>query len=200
MNRKIFIIHSSDIIRKGLIAILRRYFNQEIFAIESIEGLKEYYELKGQSIIFIIENKILTNSNQVKPFEKYNQLKVILFRNDNSAANLLPGYCDKEINLQTSSMQIQEIISQCWQTKKTNTRTNFSEELTTREKDVLKLVALGYANKVIAEKLFISIHTVISHRKNITEKTGIKSISGLTVYAILNNLIDTDTINPEDLI
>ena len=73
-------------------------------------------------------------------------------------------------------------------------------ELTVRERDVLKLVALGHANKEIAEKLFISIHTVISHRKNITEKLGIKSISGLTVYAILNKIIDTDQINMDQLI
>ena len=42
----------------------------------------------------------------------------------------------------------------------------------------------------IADLMNISIHTVISHRKNITRKTGIKSVSGLTVYALLNNLID----------
>ncbi len=75
-----------------------------------------------------------------------------------------------------------------------------NEELTNREKEVLRLVALGNSNKVIAEKLYISIHTVISHRKNISEKTGIKSISGLTVYAILNNLINTDALKPDDLI
>ncbi|QGY48204.1 hypothetical protein GM418_23920 [Maribellus comscasis] len=74
------------------------------------------------------------------------------------------------------------------------------EELSTREKEVLKLVALGNSNKIIADKLFISVHTVISHRKNITEKLGIKSISGLTVYAIINQVIDTENINPEDLI
>jgi DNA-binding CsgD family transcriptional regulator len=92
------------------------------------------------------------------------------------------------------------MVSRCWEKTRKLPKKNDSEELTSREKDVLKLVALGHSNKVIAEKLFISIHTVISHRKNITEKTGIKSISGLTVYAILNNLIDTETINPEDLI
>ena len=59
---------------------------------------------------------------------------------------------------------------------------------------------MGFANKEIADKLFISIHTVISHRKNITEKLGIKSISGLTVYAIMNNLLDLEDINPEELI
>ena len=44
-------------------------------------------------------------------------------------------------------------------------------------------------NREIADQYFISIHTVISHRKNITRKTGIKTIAGLTVYALLNNMI-----------
>lgn len=63
-------------------------------------------------------------------------------------------------------------------------------ELSKRETDVLVAVAKGMMNKEIAEQMNISIHTVISHRKNITRKTGIKSVSGLTVYAMLNNLID----------
>jgi DNA-binding CsgD family transcriptional regulator len=52
----------------------------------------------------------------------------------------------------------------------------------------------GMTNKEIAEKHFISIHTVITHRKNIVRKTGIKSVSGLTVYALLNNLITYEDI------
>jgi DNA-binding CsgD family transcriptional regulator len=62
-------------------------------------------------------------------------------------------------------------------------------EISNREKEVLKLVALGLTNKEIAEKLFISTYTVITHRKNITSKLGIKTIAGLTVYAIINKLI-----------
>jgi DNA-binding CsgD family transcriptional regulator len=63
-------------------------------------------------------------------------------------------------------------------------------QLSPRETDVLRLVALGQSNKQISERLFISIHTVISHRKHITSKLGIKSISGLTLYAVINNLTD----------
>ena len=63
-------------------------------------------------------------------------------------------------------------------------------ELSKRETDVLVAVAKGMMNKEIADQMNISIHTVISHRKNITRKTGIKSVSGLTVYALLNELID----------
>ena len=63
-------------------------------------------------------------------------------------------------------------------------------ELSAREKEILVSVAQGLLNKEIADKHNISINTVITHRKNITRKTGIKTVPGLTVYAILNNLID----------
>jgi len=62
-------------------------------------------------------------------------------------------------------------------------------QLSVREIEILGMVAQGFSNKQIAEQLFISIHTVITHRKNITSKLGIKSISGLTLYAALNNFI-----------
>ena len=64
------------------------------------------------------------------------------------------------------------------------------QELSSREKEILVSVAQGLLNKEIADKHNISINTVITHRKNITRKTGIKTVPGLTVYAILNNLID----------
>ena len=68
------------------------------------------------------------------------------------------------------------------------------EELSAREKEILVCVAKGMLNKEIADAENISIHTVITHRKNITRKTGIKTVAGLTVYALLNNLIDINTI------
>ena len=67
-------------------------------------------------------------------------------------------------------------------------------ELSAREKEILVSVAQGLLNKEIADKHHISINTVITHRKNITRKTGIKTVPGLTVYAILNNLIDINEI------
>lgn len=66
--------------------------------------------------------------------------------------------------------------------------------LSAREIEILQEVARGFSNKEIADRLFISINTVITHRKNITEKLGIKTISGLTVYALMNKLI-----HPEDV-
>jgi len=66
--------------------------------------------------------------------------------------------------------------------------------LSDREQEVLVLVAKGLLNKEIADKLNISINTVITHRKNITRKTGIKTVPGLTVYAILSGLVDINAI------
>ena len=68
------------------------------------------------------------------------------------------------------------------------------EELSEREKEILVSVAQGLLNKEIADKHHISINTVITHRKNITRKIGIKTVAGLTAYAILNNLIDINSI------
>lgn len=69
-----------------------------------------------------------------------------------------------------------------------------ADELSEREKEILVSVARGMLNKEIADKLDISINTVITHRKNITRKTGIRTVAGLTVYAILNNLIDINSV------
>ena len=66
--------------------------------------------------------------------------------------------------------------------------------LSEREVEILKSVALGMTNKEIGDKLCISINTVISHRKNITEKLGVKTIAGLTVYAIMHNIIKPEEV------
>ena len=72
--------------------------------------------------------------------------------------------------------------------------TETSHELSPREIEVLKLIAKGLINKEIAERLCISMTTVISHRKNITEKLGIKSVPGLTIYAVMQGYIEADAI------
>lgn len=69
------------------------------------------------------------------------------------------------------------------------------DALSLREKEIVAAVAHGKTNKEIADGLFISINTVVTHRKNIARKTGINSIAGLTVYAILNGIVDLNELN-----
>ena len=67
--------------------------------------------------------------------------------------------------------------------------TDIPGDLSVREKEVLRLIAEGKINKEIADELCISINTVITHRKNISAKLGIKSASGLSLYAVMNGII-----------
>lgn len=69
-----------------------------------------------------------------------------------------------------------------------------SEVLSQREKDIIACVAKGMSNKEIADALFLSVHTVTTHRRNIASKLRIHSASGLTIYAIVNKLIKIEDI------
>lgn len=66
--------------------------------------------------------------------------------------------------------------------------------LTTREIEVLALIVQGYINKEIADQLSIGLTTVITHRKNIMEKLGLKSVSALTIYAVMHGYVDINKI------
>lgn len=69
-----------------------------------------------------------------------------------------------------------------------------SKILSNREIEVLALVVQGYINKEIADKLNIGLSTVITHRKNITDKLGMKSVSALTIYAVMHGYVDINQI------
>ncbi len=70
-----------------------------------------------------------------------------------------------------------------------------NQSLSKREITILKHITSGLTNQEVAEKLFLSVHTVMTHRKNITKKLGIKTVSGLTVYALLNKIIEIQEID-----
>ena len=71
---------------------------------------------------------------------------------------------------------------------------NTNETISEREKDVIIAVVQGMSNKEIAEHLCISVNTAITHRKNIARKLQIHSPAGLTIYAIVNGLVDIDAL------
>ena len=66
--------------------------------------------------------------------------------------------------------------------------------LSDREIEVMSLIVQGYINKEIADKLNISLSTVITHRKNIMDKLGLRSVSALTIYAVTHNYVDINSI------
>lgn len=67
-------------------------------------------------------------------------------------------------------------------------------QLTTREREVLSEVVIGHINKEIAARMGVSLATVISHRKNLTEKLGTKAVSALTIYAVTHGIVRSEEI------
>ena len=66
--------------------------------------------------------------------------------------------------------------------------------LSDREIEVMSLIVQGYINKEIADRLNIGLATVITHRKNIMDKLGMKSVSALTIYAVMHGYVDINKI------
>ena len=94
---------------------------------------------------------------------------------------------EKKLRLSVEAAPIQENLEKA---EKKGEEDGISE----REKDIIRCVACGKSTKEIAEELFISPHTVATHRRNINAKLGIHSTAGLTIYAIIHNLIDAKDI------
>lgn len=195
MDSRFIIIHSSEIIRKGLWAIMRETYHSEFILLPDINGLYDYSGISATQLIVIIDAQI--HSPEIRKYihNLLTQCNSIIFITIVNQAN---SQKNNEISIHDTGFTILQKVKQT--VDKENTGQKQLSELSDREKEVLSLVALGHSNKEIAEKLFISVHTVITHRKHITDKLGIKSISGLTVYAILNKLIDTENIDPASLI
>ncbi len=100
----------------------------------------------------------------------------------------LTSLFDSRILLNDSAETIQSVVQNTLEDDRADSSSH-RQPLSDRELDVLRLLVLGMSNKEIADKLFISTYTVISHRKNITQKTGIKSVSGLTIYAVVKGIV-----------
>ena len=190
MKNRVIICETSEIITIGLAEIINSIAQFDVVArLDSPERLSEKI-LSTDTNLLIINPLLLGYQNRdflSQLGKEHPQLTIIALVTsylDHSLLTLYSGVI--EIN-DTKSKIISKMneFAQSEATKSTD-----DVELSKRETDVLVAVAKGMMNKEIADQMNISIHTVISHRKNITRKTGIKSVSGLTVYALLNNLID----------
>ncbi len=192
-STKILIINKSDIILLGLNDLLKNSLSNEIIYINSAGELESYPHLMGYIIVLISENDYLQNkaliNKQLKTATKVEYLYIEFDKNK---------ITDSTINIYDSTDSIINKVNNLLNSFKCNITDK--NELSKREIEVLKLLTKGLSSKEIAQKLFISTHTVISHRKNISEKTKIKSTSGLTIYAIINKIVNVEDFNTSELI
>ena len=189
MRNRVIICEASEIIANGLAEVIDSMAQFDVVArIESPEHLNEKITASDANIVII--NPLLLgyqNKEFINQLGKEHPQLIIIA--------LATAYLDHSVLTPYSGViEINDtrpkIISKMNEFAQSETTKKDDVELSKREIDVLVAVAKGMMNKEIADLMNISIHTVISHRKNITRKTGIKSVSGLTVYALLNNLID----------
>jgi DNA-binding CsgD family transcriptional regulator len=188
----VIIADLSQLSRLGLISLLNRmkypFHIREIGAPDKLTAMPS----KDQAAIFFVSSAFLrkcppslVQSLQLRP----DSMVRILIRDAESGPEknlrfseiIDPSDQDKSI-LRKLEKQLSLIHTQ-------NEEPDIPEGISDREKEVLRLVAVGLTNKEIGDKLFISSHTVITHRKNISAKLGIKTIAGLTMYALINHLI-----------
>lgn len=191
----ILIAENSCMIRKGLRSILQNLENSEV--LQLIDNKEEVCEIVNSSkpdILIINPDMLPTNCPDLKSkFINGNKLSLILLSNKKKINEEYKA--DGYINYLDEQDVILDLLQEILNEKNKNSIPNKnSDTISSREKNILKHIALGLTNKEIADQLFISIHTVVTHRKNITQKLGIKSVSGLTVYAILHNLISMDEV------
>ena len=103
--------------------------------------------------------------------------------------NELALHCSIEDNIMLPSLIKEAKIAD---KQKANSSDDKQENLSAREIEVIRFVANGLSNKEIADTMCLSTHTVMSHRKNIARKLDIHSTAGLTIYAIVNGIIEVD--------
>ncbi len=175
MSLGIFIISHDTILALGLRHLLHKHFN----LCANIKSHKDLTHLNDkQHAIFITTPQCYIENLD---FFTLRRNRTIIVKPTLSKDPMSINSCQCEEDI---ANQLASIITQT-----TDTAEAQSNELSQREIDVLRLVAMGYINKEIADKLNISINTILTHRKNISAKLGIKSVSGLGIYAVMNGII-----------
>ncbi|MCK5536412.1 MAG: helix-turn-helix transcriptional regulator [Bacteroidales bacterium] len=195
-NTRFLILEKSYIIRQGIKTILKDIANVKIIEDTNYNlPLDSIIENTNPSII-IFNCKLLKEQaslyKTLKSFE--DKIKLVVIKGTNKKLHKNHIF-DLSIDIDSSKAEIFKNINLLINEINPLSNEEQTSELSDREIEVLKNVAKGKINKEIADILFISTHTVITHRKNISKKLGIKSVAGLTIYAIINKIIIEDELD-----
>ena len=162
-------------------------FDIETFSKHHIQVDQKLKELKSIIIKYLPSDGLHNNQLSATLYDIYNNEEWLTHHSEVEEEIFIPAVRNEERKLRQNdvSAKISSMISQAPQS---------DEQLSDREKDVIVALVQGMTNKEIADHLFISINTVITHRRNIARKLQIHSPAGLTIYAIVNNLVDISSV------
>jgi DNA-binding NarL/FixJ family response regulator len=191
INKKyrIVILEQSPFIRYGLITLVAE--RERSFSFHIVHDLQELQlYMRAHEVDLVVINYTLSQVNN-KLFttikKEYPELKWIAFTQQYITAQAASQF-DEVLSLENTPDELAVMIRSVLE-KDTDQSADKTGSLSDREIDVLRLLVTGYSGKEVADRLNISINTVTSHRKNISQKTGIKSLAGLTIYAVANHVI-----------
>lgn len=193
----IVIAEPSQIVRSGLLVLLRRFtaLSADVAELWDLSGLGRELACSRPDVLLI--NPALAGAwtpARLRTEAGLPELRVVAVLHTQLPASQLLEY-DDSISLFDTAEQIREKLVRAAESERPgDPSASGRQELTAREREIVVCVVKGLTNRQIAEKLFLSAHTVMTHRKNIAAKLQIHSPAGLTIYAIVNRLVDIDEV------
>ena len=166
---------------------MRNDYNVDIFSKHHNDTTGKFHELKNIIIKYYPHDGLANNQLTATLFDIYNNEEWLCNHSNVEDVLFVPAIRALEKRLKNADVtaRISSFIS----------KAESNESLSEREKEIIVCLVQGMSNKEIASQLFISVNTVITHRRNIARKLQIRSLAGLTIYAIANNLIDNKVLS-----
>lgn len=195
-NLKVAIAESSMMLRTGLEATLKRFnrLKVQIIEIASADMMQDTLK-KMQPDILIVNPFLLGNLELPRLKEQMSHSMHYIALLTGILEPSIQNMYDETISIFDSLEEIERKLENLAEQSEEKELGEEQQSLSTREKEIVVCVVKGMTNREIADNLFLSTHTVITHRRNIARKLQIRSASGLTIYAIVNKLVELDDIN-----
>ena len=192
---KILIAETAPILLTGLINSLRN-FKEFPLSVTEVDTRKSLFESVSSNKFDIIlinpEFGGLLHPDEIRKSSINPHIKILAIEINKLNRSILSLY-DNKINVTDELDDIKKKISDSLNLKDEE-EIEEKENLSLREKEIISFVVKGFTNQEIADKLFLSVHTVMTHRRNIARKLQIHSATGLTIYAIVNKIVDLSDI------
>ena len=199
MSKPVYILiaETSGVICRGISSIIQET-NLPSFVLSEIseaEQLKNTLARKRPDMLIINPSfSGCMSLSQIKKDAANPNMKCVILQTSLADA-AIARYYDEAISIYDSADSIKDKLVRLLQSSDSDKR---RESLSQREKEIVTCVIKGMANRQIAEKLSLSIHTINTHRRNISAKLDIHSIPGLTIYAISKKLVRIEELNGMD--
>jgi DNA-binding NarL/FixJ family response regulator len=195
MGKTILIAEQSEIIRKGLIKVINSFDMFDNVSEIACNTNIEASVIRLEPDILVINPLMINTSLKGWLKEHINGKMKVAAIVYTLLDDEFKEVFDDIIQINDTRLRIKAKLTSLISSKTGSKAPLPDDTLSSREKDVVRLLAKGLSNKEISEQLYISPHTVITHRKNITRKLNIKSVAGLIVYAIINEIVSVDDLH-----